>query len=398
MKILNLCPYWTYPPKGGGPLRVFNLNSVISKKYKVFQFSTRLTLAQKKSLLYYLKSNKAKINNNYVEYKYSNPLILSTSFFMYKLSLPQDILQSQILKSFPPNIIKKKIKEYDAIQVEHPWLFDFALSISKNKPLVFSSHNVEYVLAEGLIDKKVPYSKKALKKVEEIEKNAVERADVIFVVSREDLEKFRDMFNVDKNKMHIIPHCVDVSQYKFQREKEKNKSKLGLSDKRVALFIGGDHYPNKEALKFIKSIYAKKMNDVTFLIIGSIGKKSESSKNLIFTGLVDDITPYIMATDVAINPLISGSGASLKMIEYLSYGLPIVSSKVGARGLDIINGTHALIAEIEDFPEHIRQVLDDDNLSARLTANARQLAEKMYDSKIVEQNVMGIYEKIFNGF
>jgi glycosyltransferase involved in cell wall biosynthesis len=67
------------------------------------------------------------------------------------------------------------------------------------------------------------------------------------------------------------------------------------------------------------------------------------------------------------------------MIEYLAAGLPIVTTPVGARGLDVVSGQDALVAPIEGFTAAIERLLADDALRATLRARGRRLAEERYD-------------------
>ena len=97
MKILDLCPYWVYPPNSGGSIRVYNLNKELSKKFDVIQVSSRARMTSKKN---FFKGNLLKINENYYEHQYSNLPVLLTSYILYKFHLPFDILQSSILNKF----------------------------------------------------------------------------------------------------------------------------------------------------------------------------------------------------------------------------------------------------------------------------------------------------------
>ena len=62
---------------------------------------------------------------------------------------------------------------------------------------------------------------------------------------------------------------------------------------------------------------------------------------------------YLNLADVAVNPMLSGSGTNLKMFDYMASGIPVVSTKVGARGIDKQDEL-LVIAEVEDFEQAIR--------------------------------------------
>lgn len=390
MEILDLSPYWVCPPNTGGSIRIYNLNKEISKAFKVTQVSFRPRISSD----YIFKSRSIKINDNYFEHQYSNKTILFTSFLLYKLQLPYDVLQSKILNTIK-FLLDDKILNGDIIQVEHPWLFDFAYNYFKNKPFVLVAHNVEYLLIKDLISKKVPFFKKLLPKFKEIELKAAIESDLIFTVSEADLRFFKEVFKIEKKKMHVIPNGVDCNKYSLISPTRKKlfKRKLGLPLKKIILFIGSDHYPNREAIRFIRK-FAEYNKDLLFLVVGEVSRNLKSDDNLIFTGPVKDVISYLKASDIAINPILSGSGTNLKMLEYLASGLPTITTEIGNRGLNLKHKKEVIITEIDQFPEYINQLATDKELYENLSYNGREKVEKEYDWKIISQKALKYYNKL----
>jgi glycosyltransferase involved in cell wall biosynthesis len=103
-------------------------------------------------------------------------------------------------------------------------------------------------------------------------------------------------------------------------------------------------------------------------------------------------TLLLRAADVALNPMFSGSGTNLKMLEYFAAGLPVVTTAVGARGLDLTSGRHAIICPVEDFPGQVARVLRDDGLRARLGSEGRRLVEEAYDWGRIADAMHGVIE------
>lgn len=389
MKILNLSPYWVCPPNGGGPIRIYNLNKEISNEFEIIQVSSRARITSERN---FFKKKVLRINDNYCEYQYSNFPVLLSSYFLYKLHLPYDILQSSILNKF--RYLNDNKFNGDIVQIEHPWLFDFAYKQFNEKPIILTAHNVEYVLIKDLILKKAPHFKHILPKIKEFEKRALKKSDLVFTVSNTDLKFFKKSFKIEKDKMRVIPNGVDCSKYEItpQKERMKFKKMLGLPLKKIALFIGSDHYPNREAISFIKK-FADSNKDIVFLIVGAAGRNMENTKNVIFTGHVNKLEPYIKASDIAINPLVSGSGTNLKMLEYLAAGLPTITTETGNRGLDLRNEREVIVAELDKFPESINRVITDDELYQKLCLNGREIVEKKYDWKVIAQEAMNCYRE-----
>jgi glycosyltransferase involved in cell wall biosynthesis len=103
-------------------------------------------------------------------------------------------------------------------------------------------------------------------------------------------------------------------------------------------------------------------------------------KNVLAFGVVDEEEKYELykLADIAINPMFSGSGTNLKMLDYMSAGIPIISTPIGARGLDIENGKHALVCSEDQMYEKIIELLNTESLRNILRENARNLVESRY--------------------
>ena len=106
-----------------------------------------------------------------------------------------------------------------------------------------------------------------------------------------------------------------------------------------------------------------------------------TSENVYLLGQISDEEKkeILKISDIAINPMISGSGTNIKVLGYLSAGIPTITTPMGARGLDLVDQKHALICDIADFPQKIHDLLSDDHLADSLKKNGRNLVEKRYD-------------------
>ena len=98
------------------------------------------------------------------------------------------------------------------------------------------------------------------------------------------------------------------------------------------------------------------------------------------TGYVEDIRTVLNRSSACVIPLREGGGSRLKILEAMAAGVPVVSTSVGAEGLDLENGRHALIADSPaDFAGAVDRVLRDADLAGRLSREARELVERQYD-------------------
>lgn len=118
--------------------------------------------------------------------------------------------------------------------------------------------------------------------------------------------------------------------------------------------------------------------------------------NIDFIGDLDNDLKkdLLIISDLAINPMFHGSGTNLKMFEYMAAALPVVSTRLGARGIEADNTKHLLISEPDNFKNNIIQLLRDDQLYKNISANSRQLVENKYDWKIISNKFADVMQSV----
>ena len=89
--------------------------------------------------------------------------------------------------------------------------------------------------------------------------------------------------------------------------------------------------------------------------------------------------PYFEASDIAINPMLSGSGTNLKQLEYMAMGIPVVSTPVGARGIGFKTEVEGFIEDIVSFPAKVKLLISNPSLRARVGTNARIFVKNFFD-------------------
>jgi glycosyltransferase involved in cell wall biosynthesis len=398
MNILNICPFYTYPPDNGGKTRIYKINELLSKKYekyKIFQFSYNLFRYLGKLRLH---SWKSRINKNYVEYCYSPFWGIAFSALMHNLNILPLAYLNELMAFRIPSILKKKIDSSDLIQIEEPWQFGWTYKkVRGKKKIIADSQNIEYVLAKA---HKPSFNKKILEKIFNLEKDYANKSDLLFCASKEDASKFQELYNIPKEKIKIIPNGVDISEFKevSECEKEKLKKSTGFGGKKVVFFIGGVHYPNQEALSFIKKMASKMRNKkIVFLVAGTISNNEKNTKNIYYTGggTHYEMIKYFKMADIALNPIFSGSGTNVKLLQYLSSGIPTITTKFGARGLELSNKKGLIIKEtITEFCNAIYDIIDNPSLQEQLKKYSRKLIIGKYDFETITKKVVKCYEEV----
>jgi glycosyltransferase involved in cell wall biosynthesis len=98
---------------------------------------------------------------------------------------------------------------------------------------------------------------------------------------------------------------------------------------------------------------------------------------------------------VVIAPLRSGGGTRLKILEAMAYGRPVVSTSLGAEGLQVEDGSEILIADRPDrFAECVLSLVNDDGIHQRQAEAARRAAESRYDWNRIAERLLELYQRI----
>lgn len=246
----------------------------------------------------------------------------------------------------------------------------------RNIKVVFDAHDVGYHLL-GQIEK--DKLKIAFEKVKELMSHYY--SNLHFCVSKIDLERFL-LIGCKKEKMRIVRNGVDCKEIKFFGPNMEAKT---------VLFLGHMHYfPNLDAVKLICERIVPKIlkerKDITFLFIGAVPKILTKYKNLNvkFTGPVENLNKIFNNVSLAIAPLRYGTGTQIKILHYLGAGIPTLATNVAIEGLE---GTRGIITEnrIENYPERILSLLEDEKLLKRLGKTGRKSVERGYDWSLISK-------------
>jgi glycosyltransferase involved in cell wall biosynthesis/O-antigen/teichoic acid export membrane protein len=151
------------------------------------------------------------------------------------------------------------------------------------------------------------------------------------------------------------------------------------------LFFGSFvHFPNVDAARRLKDaifplVHARHPGSSLYIVGENPPSELAAAADgqVVVTGHVPDLEPYIASAAVVAVPIRLGSGMRVKVLEALAAGKPVVASRLAIEGLGVVDGEQLLTAETDDeFAERISRVLADDALRARLGAHARAWAEQ----------------------
>ena len=290
---------------------------------------------------------------------------------------------------FIQNLVTKQ--EFDAIHADQLWMAQYALAAKtflngdgSQTKLVLDQHNAVYLIPERLAtDTTNPLKRMILareaKVLQRYELETCRRFDQVVWVSNED----RRALSAGKTRLIgdiTVPICVDTE--------EKAAVRRSNTANRVT-FLGGLHWPpNSEGvLWFAREVWPQIAAEMPNALLTIIGKAPDflltaetPIPNMDVVGYVEDVTEYLAETAVFIVPLHAGGGMRVKIVDAWSWGLPIVSTTIGAEGVRYSDGGNLLIGDsADDFAAAVSCLLRDPELADRISCSGRRTAETTYE-------------------
>ena len=244
-------------------------------------------------------------------------------------------------------------EQVDLIVVIQLWsmIHGLLLKWSTGLPLLFDNHNVEY-LRWRRMGSPLWWLVVALETV------ACHGADRIICVSEQDRDVLIRKLHVPAQKLEVINNGVDVERFcRASVDRDPVRRALGVSPgEQEILFFGPlSHGANAQAADIIITELAPRLRQALHpwkvIVAGADADaylrklKQDTPEGIIFPGFVEDIVALIKSADVVIVPLIAGSGTRYKILEAVAAGRTVISTTVGAEGLDRSVLGDALIVE-----------------------------------------------------
>jgi GT2 family glycosyltransferase len=166
----------------------------------------------------------------------------------------------------------------------------------------------------------------------------------------------------------------------------------GFEDRYGLMFIGGfAHPPNEEGIvwfiEFILPLIRRKLPNVHLTIVGSDPTerlKAMATDAITVTGYVADVSRYFNDSRVFVSPLLHGAGVKGKIGQSFSYGLPVVTTSIGAEGMQLTDGHNALISDSEtEFADKVVALYTDKFLWQKLSTNCRLVIREQFSADTI---------------
>jgi glycosyltransferase involved in cell wall biosynthesis len=293
---------------------------------------------------------------------------------------------TELIGSFRPHLIV----------IEGLWLHRYIPLLRRHcRRLVLDLHAVETAMF-GDIARSTPgndLKSKLLRevlpdRVKVIEHQAAHAVDQIWVCSREDARLMQEMHRPSAP-IRVIPNTVNVGNYEPARAGLCLRPDSVAATRMTLIFPAIFRWePNAAAANFlIEEVFpglVRVFPDCQLLLAGSdptpsMKSAAEQDPRIVVTGPVPDLLPFLAAATVMAVPLWQGGGTRLKILEGFAANVPVVTTKKGAEGIEVENGTHVLLAEsAEEFVAAIARIWTEERLAEHLATHGLELLTRAY--------------------
>jgi len=304
-----------------------------------------------------------------------------------------------ISKDFNNRLIEVlKGDNYDVVQLETLFMVPYVDTIRTytKARIVLRAHNVEHLIWERIAKGTRFFLKRAYinhlaKTLKSYELSAINKVDGIAAITRKDAAFFRK---------YCATTTIDIPYGVYPDEFQP---KYEIQGKPTFYHIGSMNWmPNEEGIRWfidncLDAVVAK-VPDFVFHLAGRHMPewlKELKNKHLEVVGEVPDAKEFVANHNVAIVPLLSGSGIRIKIIESMALGKTVITTMVGAEGILYNENVNIIIADNKaQIAEAIRRIDENPAMAEEIGKAARKLVEEVYDNRKLTERLLMFYEQI----
>lgn len=400
MKILMLSPRFPLPADDGGKIGIFELFkhfslnncSVTLFSYYFEDIETKYInqAEQYGKVILYKKNTKNNVSNLLKSIFYTNSLFV------------QKHIDHEVINLLSDYVLKENI---DIIEGEHASMAYLAYLISQKTGVKFTHrvHNIEYKIWQRFADSKSNwnpikyYLSIQANKLKKNEEFLIKNASLNMTVSPKEQKELKKEF--PNANILLILSGIDFKNIQISsfESKQKNVFMHATTFNWVHNIDAISWYINK-----VQTIVNKSNANAKLWIFGKNAPEQFSNYTGIgvdLKGYVDSIAEYYHQSLFYIAPLFVGSGIRIKIIEAMSYGLPVIASTISAEGISELAGEEEglfICDNEQDFANKVIELLADPQRTYQLGLNARKFAEKHFDFNKNIALLINKYTEIIN--
>ena len=390
MKVLMLTPYLPFPPFSGGQTRSYNLIKNLSKKHEITLFSLIKDDEEKKNIKELEKYCKVRVfKRSKTPWTLRN--ILKTGFGLYPFLVIRNLVPEE-REAVAQELSRQK---YDLIHAETFYVMPHIPATSI--PILMVEQTIEYSVYKHFVEDQAPFFIRPLLWIDVLklkywETKIWKRADKVVAMSDSDRKSMISL--VPNLKIDIVPNGIDVEYF--------SKEKLEVKGRPKVLYVGNFKWlQNVEAAQvLLREVFPKilkKVPDAKLWIVGQYIPdeiKAKAGKDIQITEAIPDMRDAYLNSSVLVTPIKGPGGTRLKILEAMASALPVVTTSVGAEGLNVVNGKHALISDNMDrLAELAAEVIRDKKMAKKLGDSAREFVIENYRWQISADRLDNIYKE-----
>jgi glycosyltransferase involved in cell wall biosynthesis len=395
VKVLQLTYRVPFPPTDGGSIGIYNITKGLHDngcEIDLVAINTPKHAQPKDCMLPLARQHDIFVNTNISAFKLVSNLLFKSIPYNVERFVSKDV-ETKLIELLQQNT-------YDFIQVEGAFVA-FYIDVIKehcSSPVLVRTHNIEYVIWERLaLNEKNPVKKwfyKHLgKRLRAFEASYYNKADGIAAITEEDKRRLIEL--KVKVPIQIVPAGVVLDKYLAAEDREAEANS-------IFSISALDWLPNLEGLDwFLKAIWPellKRKPDLHFHIAGKSTPDwlmNSSFPNVHVHGFVDDAIVFKKSYQLMLVPLLSGGGMRVKIIEGLAAKKCIISTTIGAEGIECTNGKDVVIADSpQEWIEAICHYLDHTEERQEIEQNAFKTAKLVYENKAITRKYIGLFENL----
>jgi GT2 family glycosyltransferase/glycosyltransferase involved in cell wall biosynthesis len=295
------------------------------------------------------------------------------------------------------NFIEEYGKFYDIVMLSRPrigaYFIELCQAYCTKAKIIYDTVDLHFLRlrrqAQYETGEMKTYYEKAADKHEIIEKDLMETADNTLVVSQLEADMLRKD-GIENVEVVSNIHVIDLDAYKSV-----------FKDRKDLLFIGGyAHLPNIDGIKwFVDDIFpivSKQIPGIKIHVVGSnmpedLKQYLSKRKGVIVDGFLEDISPLLTKSRVFVAPLRYGAGVKGKVGQAIEFGVPVVSTTIGAEGMNLKNGTSIALADTpEAFAQSIIDLYFDQKKWAKTQLAAREVINTYFSRESAKKHLEAI--------
>lgn len=397
MKVLFICNKSPYPPNEGGSLGMYVFIKGIADaghQVKVLALNTNKSYIDPANVPEDFRKQTR------IEFIDKDLRVKPVAAFLNLFSSRSFHVERFISGKFEDKLTEVlKNEVFDIVQVEYLYMAPYLKLIRKysKAKVILRSHNIEHMIWGRITSitrnpMKKAYLNLLSKRLKNYELSVINDFDGMTTVSKIDAGYFRN--SGCRIPVSDIPFGIDIDKY----HKGENSFEF------PSLFhLGAMNWiPNLEGIKWFLDhawpLIHKKFPGLKFYLAGRLMPEwllKIRLPNVEVLGEVPDATAFINSKAVMIVPLFSGSGIRVKIIEGMALGKAVISTAIGAEGIEYTNGENIMIAnDPPEFLEAIERCINNRGFTERLGTNARKLIEDQHSLRTIIQKLVTFYASV----